>query len=85
MMKLTWDQLCELLAIDEEGVHEKRYACRVYAALFRNHWTPAGPTGCWQYIGSYMPAQSLDSVRSAIGGDHEDVMEDEIWKDLEGK
>ena len=89
-MRLTWEQLCELLGINSQNLDgNSRYACRIYAALYSNHWMPIGypPTGQgdWKYIGSFNPVDSLGSVQAAIGGNHEDVMDDEIWKDMEGK
>ena len=64
-MKISHDDLCQLLGIPP-AFETGRWKCRVYAALYRNHFMEC--LHGWAYLGSIKPADALASALSAIGG-----------------
>ena len=82
-MKFTHKYLCELMGVESEFV-TKRYECRLLAALYRNHFLRL-PSGEWEYIGSFTPAEAMADAQGSIGGSAQEFDGAYTWRKAEGR
>ena len=83
MWSVSLEGMTQLLGIDKVFVENQRYWCRVCASLYRNHFIYIEPLESWTYIGSLTPAFALGQVANQLPSSTE--IDDEEWKDIEGR